>query len=97
MPRDRIADSSALPPAVVYGQLGTFAGDPGACIELELVGAGRWRCDTFQLKIGLMLRYTRFAEATPYDGPCAHLKADQASGRWVCVSVTPAASNGVNS
>ncbi|HEX6788530.1 MAG TPA: hypothetical protein VF091_04745 [Gaiellaceae bacterium] len=99
MPHDRngAARSSAPTPAVVYGQLGTFSGEPGACTEYELLATGGWRCDTFQLQMGPMRDYTRFAAAVPYDGPCAHLMADQTSGRWVCVEAhLPQEPTGVN-
>jgi hypothetical protein len=79
----------ALPPAVVYGELGTFFGESGACTEFELLATGSWRCDTFQPDDGPALLHTRFARAAPYDGPCTHLKVDQTSAHWVCLSIAP--------
>jgi hypothetical protein len=66
-------------PEVVYGDA---LGPVNACTEYELDTAGSWHC----IVISQNAPGTRIARAAPYDGPCAHLRADQADGRWTCVS-----------
>ena len=74
----------AAPPDVVYGD---EVGPLNACTEYELDAAGTWRCTI----VTQNAPGTRISRAAPYDGPCAHLRADQTDGRWTCVSTRAAA------
>ena len=75
--------ATPAPPDVVYGDA---LGPLNACIEYELDAAGTWHCTS----ISQNAPGTRIARAAPYDGPCAHLRADQTDGRWTCVSARAA-------
>jgi hypothetical protein len=71
--------------AVIYGTPETFVGQPAACTDYQLGATGQWQCFVVQQTTGAQ----RVARAAPYDGPCAHLSADQTTGRWVCLSTRP--------
>jgi hypothetical protein len=72
-------------PDVIYGQPTELSGELGVCTEMSTDASGSWQC----ISIDLNTRHLRVAPAAPYDGPCAHLSADQTSGRWVCLSDHP--------
>jgi hypothetical protein len=72
-------------PDVIYGQPTAQGGLLGVCTEMSVDVTGIWRCTSIALNTG----HTRVARAAPYDGPCAHLSADQTTGRWVCISARP--------
>jgi hypothetical protein len=77
--------SVALAPAVLFGipaQRDVF-GD-GVCTELLFVGTG-WRCQVVEAN----LDHVPVLRATPYDGPCSHLRVD--GKRWICLQAGPAA------
>jgi hypothetical protein len=72
-------------PEVIYGQPVVFAGSQAACVEYTVDTSGSWICSDIDPNI----RHVRVAPAAPYDGPCAHLVADQSTARWVCASARP--------
>ena len=74
--RHRLAPASGGP-AVLYGVPGTL----GVCTEEEVV-VGQWRCMAWTVNAD------HLPVVTPrsYVGACAHARADQDSGAWVCVS-----------
>ena len=73
-------------PDVIYGNPAQQAGELGVCTEYVTDASGAWQCTV----IDLNTRHLRVARAQTFDGPCAHLTADQPTGRWLCVSDRPA-------
>lgn len=71
-------------PDIVYGQFDVLDGQEGLCTEYELAD-GAWRCDNFELPSPAW----RFVRAVEFGGPCAHLKVDQTTGRWICLAAQP--------
>lgn len=71
------------PPSAIFGFTthSELFGD-GVCVELLLVG-GRWLCGSIDLNASNV----PVIRATPYNGPCSHLKVD--GSRWVCVEAGP--------
>ena len=59
-----------------------FEGTVAARTEFTQQPTGAMQCTT----IDPNLNHVRIARAAPYNGPCAHLMAEQATARWVCVS-----------
>jgi hypothetical protein len=54
----------------------------GVCTELLFI-EGRWLCSTIELNNN----HVPVIRATPYDGPCSHLKVD--GSHWVCLQARP--------
>jgi hypothetical protein len=73
-------------PDVIYGNPAQLSGELGVCTEYVVDRAGAWQCTV----IDLNTRHLRVARAQTFEGTCAHLIADQPTGRWLCVSDRPA-------
>lgn len=74
-----------VPPAraVLYGEpsvLGDGLGHPMACTDEELVDSA-WHCVVWSLDT----TNATIVRPQPYSGSCAHVRADQDLGRWVCL------------
>jgi hypothetical protein len=84
-PQPEAVRGAGITPSALYGTIipeGSTLGPAGVCQELELTD-GAWRCDT----VAVNLANVPVLRATPYNGPCTHLRG--VGGRWACLSVTP--------